>query len=313
MTATRRVEMPPRQDLLRTSAFELVRDDTGEAADGLTLDGYAAVFGRETIIDSWEGRFREKLSPGSMKKSFRETRPRIQFDHGHHPLIGSIPIGSPADGYPREDSHPELAPDGGAHIVARLADNWLVQPVRDAISSGAVNGMSFRFSVVQERWFEADGKQVKDEAKLLDLLRRTWMEDVPDEELLLRDLKEVRVPEMGPVVWPAYEATSVGVRSRQITLDRDQLRDPELRSFLARAVFLADIAETSDDAPEPTRDCESQAEDHVEPSGPVGPQATEDDSAGRHPSRMSKRRMEAELARFATIIDIHSRKVPSDG
>ncbi|HLU99144.1 MAG TPA: HK97 family phage prohead protease, partial [Thermobifida alba] len=90
-----RAEVPPREDVFREAPFALrAAADGGEAGDGLTLDGFAAVFNRETIIDSWEGRFREKISPGAMKKSFRENPPKIQFDHGRHPLIGSIPIAS---------------------------------------------------------------------------------------------------------------------------------------------------------------------------------------------------------------------------
>jgi phage head maturation protease len=276
-----RAEIPPRDDLLRMAPFAL-RADAGEEGDGRTLDGWAAVFNRETIIDSWEGRFRENLSPGSMKKSFRERPPRIQFDHGRHPLVGSIPIAQLQS--IREESDPEHAPDGGAHVVGRLHDNWLIQPVRDAISSGAIDGMSFRFTVVQERWVGPDGKQIRDQNELADALERTWYESVPDDELLLRDLREVKVAEVGPVVWPAYEATSVGVRSTVIDLGR--LGDPEQRKALARAVFLADAAErmTAEQSPQPTEAEQAPAGEHDEADGDE-PQATEDDTpAGEHPS-----------------------------
>jgi HK97 family phage prohead protease len=276
-----RAETPPRQDLLRMAPFAL-RAEGDADGDGLTLDGYAAVFNRESIIDSWEGKFREKISPGSMKKSFREKPPRIQFDHGRHPLVGSIPIASVQS--VREETDPELAPDGGAHVVGRLHDNWLVEPVRDAIRSESIDGMSFRFSVVRETWYDADGKQIRDEDTLHDLLRRTWFEDVPDDELLLRDLRELKVPELGPVVWPAYEETSVEVRSEVITIDMGHLDDPEQRKTLARAVFLADAAErmTADDAPQATE--ENSAGERDEPVESGEPQATEENSAGEHPS-----------------------------
>lgn len=279
-STAQRAETPPRDDLLRMAPFAL-RADAGDEGDGRTLDGWAAVFNRETIIDSWEGRFREKLSPGSMKKSFRERPPRIQFDHGRHPLVGSIPIAQLQS--IREESDPEYAPDGGAHVVGRLHDNWLIQPVRDAIESGAIDGMSFRFTVVQERWIGPDGKQIRDQNELAEALERTWFESVPDDELLLRDLREVKVAEVGPVVWPAYEATSVGVRSAVIDLGR--LDDPEQRKTLARAVFLADAAErmTADDSPQPTEDDEVPAGEHEPPADGDEPQPTEDDSpAGEH-------------------------------
>lgn len=324
MSASRtlqRAETPPREDLLRMAPFAL-RADADVEGDGRTLDGYAAVFNRETIIDSWEGKFREKLSPGSMKKSFRERPPRIQFDHGRHPLVGSIPIAVVRS--VAEDVHPTLAPEGGAHVIGRLHNNWLVEPVREAIESGSVDGMSFRFTVVQERWFDADGKQIRDEEVLRELLRRTWYEEVADEELLLRDLREVKVPELGPVVWPAYEATSVDVRST--TIDLGRLGDPDQRRNLARAVFLADAAErlTAGEEPQATED-EASAGEHEQPRAtddppPVGeheepaendePQATGDREvpAGEHAS-MSERRITAELARLNGRLDAATRYI----
>lgn len=205
-----RAAVPPREDVLRSTPFA-IRATDDDPADGLTLDGYAAVFKRKAKIDSWEGRFWEQIAPGSMRKSFREAPPKIQFDHGRHPLIGSIPIAELKS--IREDVDPDLAPDGGAHVIGRMSDNWLIQPVRDAIASKSVDGMSFRFTVVREEWADADGKVIRDEEQLRELLRRSWYEEVPDEELLTRTLKELRVPELGPVVFPAYAETSVGVRS----------------------------------------------------------------------------------------------------
>jgi len=242
-----RAERPPVADLCRQAPFALVREEADNSGDGLTLDGYGALFNAETVIDSWEGRFREQLAPGSMKKSFRELTPIVQFDHGHHPLIGSIPIGRMETGFPREESDPDLAPEGGAHVVARLHDNWLIQPVREAIASGAVDGMSFRFGVSREEWTRPDGSKIRDESELHAELMRTWREEVPDEELLLRTLKEVRVSEIGPVVWPAYEQTSVGMRSTSLVIDLGKIRtgDPSERNKLARAVLMADRAEES--------------------------------------------------------------------
>ncbi|TQN30607.1 phage head maturation protease [Haloactinospora alba] len=264
-TVERRAEVPPRDDVLRQAPFALRAADTrdDEPGDGLTLDGFAAVFNRESIIDSWEGRFREKISPGAMKKSFRENPPRVQFDHGRHPLIGSIPIASVER--IAEETDPDLAPEGGAHVVGRLHDNWLIEPVRDAIAAGAVDGMSFRFGVVRQRWFEASGKEIRDEETLREALMRTWMEDLPDDELILRDLKELRVPEVGPVVWPAYDDTSVGVRST--TIDLGRLDDPDTRRELARAVLLADAIEQ-----EPEQEEES----------PHATEPRDEDSAGEH-------------------------------
>lgn len=289
-----RAARPPRE-ATREAPFKLVRDagDAGEPNDGLTLDGYGAVFNRLTVIDSWEGRFREQIAPGSMKKSFRESPPKVQFDHGRHPLIGSIPIAALRS--ISEDSDPELAPDGGAHIVARIFDNWLMAPVRDAIEAQAVNGMSFRFEVVREAWEDADGKAIRDDKQLMQILDEAWFGDWEDDQLPIRTLKELRVPEMGPVVWPAYSDTSVGVRSKVIDLGR--LDDPEQRKLLARAVFMVDTAqsrsdeapaESGDDAPRSTG--ESPAGEHPSPTTNDAPRSTDALSAGEHPSKPHGRR-----------------------
>lgn len=185
----------------------------GEPGDGLTMDGYASVFNAPTIIDSWEGSFKEQFLSGSMTKSFRAQTPLIQFDHGRHPLIGSLPVAAFEPGYPVEDTDAERAPDGGAHVVARMHQSPIFAPVREVISTGTVNGMSIRFAPTSEKWYAPDGTQVKDPAEIEAALYRTWLEDVPDEELLRRDIVTAMVAEMGPVVWPAYTATSVGVRS----------------------------------------------------------------------------------------------------
>lgn len=273
-------ETPPSERLLRTSPFAL-RSGTGAddgSGDGLTLDGWASVFNQSTVIDSWEGKFKERVLPGSMKKTFRESPPRIQFDHGHHPMIGSIPIAKRT--LVEEGIDPELAPEGGAHVVARLFDNWLIQPVRDAIEEGEINGMSFRFSVIRERWEDQDGKIIRDRKALAEYMERTWWEDVPDEELWTRSLLEVRVPELGPVVWPAYTGTSVSVRS--VTLDLDQVtRDPSARRDLARFVFMADQAaarmsdpDDAEDAPLGTVEAQPPAVEHAA-APPATPPATD--------------------------------------
>lgn len=147
--------------------------------DGRTLTGYAAVFNSWTDIDSTEGRFREQVAPGAFARSLVERQPVIQFDHGRHPTIGSIPLGAFEE--LTEDRH-------GLHVRARLSDNWLIEPVRDAIRDGAITGMSFKFSVRLDKWqLGSDGVHE-------------------------RTLLDVDLYEAGPVVHAAYLTTTVGVQ-----------------------------------------------------------------------------------------------------
>jgi len=258
----------------RQSPFALRADDD-EELDGWTLDGYGAVFNRETVIDSWEGRFREVIANGSMKKSFRESPPIVQFDHGRHPLIGSWPIAELLS--VREDSDPERAPEGGAHLMARMFEHLFFEPLRMAIRAKAIKGMSFRFEVVREEWRTADGKLIRDDEQLFQALRETWDYSVPTEDLPVRTLKELRVSEMGPVVWPAYSDTSIGIRS----VDLDRLpHDREAQRAVIHKLFAASLAKRSEDNSEPNTQSQSE----------VAPQATRDadaSGAGEHPAELN--------------------------
>lgn len=211
------------RDLLRSAPFELQRAEEGEEGDGRTLSGYAALFGEQTEISSWEGEFTETIRRGAFKKTIREQTPVMQFDHGRHPLIGSIPIGSISD--LRED-------DQGLYVEGRITDNWLMQPVRDAIAEKTVNGMSFRFEVVREEWRDVNGKVVKPE----DVYELLWMPG--DRGPLQRELIELKCRELGPVVFPAYAGTSVSVRAEARSMADGLAHDDDMtrriRQSLAR-------------------------------------------------------------------------------
>lgn len=264
----------PVEDLRRNVAFEVTRAD--EDTDGLTLEGYAAMFNSPTLIDSmFEGRFEEKIKRGAFAKSIRDGRPVLQFDHGMHPLIGSIPIG--AIRQLKEDER-------GLFVRARLSNNWLIEPVRQAIADGAVSGMSFRFSVVREQWADLNS------------------------ETPTRTLTEVKVHELGPVVWPAYADTSVGVRSREVV---SALHDPEVRAEVARALVSeqtadelgtdeASLGEDSSAPPTGHPQRSTEEENDAPPlEGHPSPQET--------PSSMSDREFSARFRRVDTLVGLAER------
>ena len=181
-----------REKLSRSYEFRM--EPAGD--DGLTLEGYAAVFNDWTTINDRTGSFQEQVAPGAFKRSLGMRAPVIQFDHGQHPLIGSMPLGRITK--IEEDSR-------GLFVRARMHDNWLVEPVRDAIREQSIDGMSFRFSVLDEDWEVRDGVEH-------------------------RTITEAALYEVGPVVFPAYPSTSVSVRSRQVA---EALIDEEVRRELA--------------------------------------------------------------------------------
>ena len=195
-----------------TRAVEFRAESTG---DGFTLEGYAAVFDTPTRIDSWEGQFDEQIARGAFKRTLNARRPVLQFDHGHDARTGSVPIGA-IDAL-HEDER-------GLFVRARLFDNPVVEPIRQAIAGGAIDGMSFRFRVNDDHW-ERRADNVE-----------------------LRTIRELELYELGPVVFPAYDATSVGVRSMLAGLDRDSAE----RLLRAIADELDINPKTSEPAPQGT-------------------------------------------------------------
>lgn len=156
--------------------------EVDKRGDGLTLTGYAAVFNSPIMVRDIDGDFEEVVSRGAFARSIVERTPVLMFEHGRHPLIGPMPLGVIE----------RMAEDRtGLHVEARLSDNWLIQPVRDAVRDRAVKGMSFRFAVPEggDTWKARNGK--------------------PD----LRTIADVDLYELGPVVFPSYEPTTASIRS----------------------------------------------------------------------------------------------------
>ena len=171
----------PRDDLIRMVARPM---EFRAEPDGIgTLTGYAAVFNEDTTIDSWEGRFIERLASGSFAKTLKDRGDKVKvlFNHGFDPSVGDKPLGKPR--VMRED-------DKGLYVEVPLDDTSYNRDLVASLRSGSLDGMSFRFSVVREDWDES--------------------RDMP-----VRTLKEVKLYEFGPVTFPAYEATTAGVRARE--------------------------------------------------------------------------------------------------
>lgn len=196
-----------------------------EDGDGRTLEGYAAVFDSPTEIKSWEGRFEETVARGAFTKTISERMPVLQFDHGKDARTGSVPIGKFEE--LREDEH-------GLYVRARMFDNAAVEPIRQAIEGGAIDGMSFRFRVVNEDWHDNEGKPVRD-SDLANLLY-----DAGRRGPIKRTIREVQLFEAGPVVFPAYQNTSVGVRSLVLSLSDEER--VTLIEDLARAYCMKSLA-----------------------------------------------------------------------
>jgi HK97 family phage prohead protease len=168
----------PREDLIRMTPGPSLRQDE----DGALLVGYAAVFNEWTEIDSWEGKFLERIAPGAFRKTLQERGDKVKvlFNHGMDPSIGDKPLGRPR--VMKERTR-------GLYVEVPLDDTSYNSDIKALLRSGALDGMSFRMTVVAEEW------------------------NLPEDELPERTIKEIRLYEFGPVTFPAYEATEAGVRA----------------------------------------------------------------------------------------------------
>jgi HK97 family phage prohead protease len=202
------------------------------APDGLTLEGYAAVFGKPSLPLAFANvaggkRFREIIHPGAFTKTLAEL-PDVTLRYQHN--LTTLPLGRTRAGTLAlsEDDH-------GLAVQASLPDNEWGRPIRDAVARGDVSGMSFRFAKVIDKWTQdPDGTHV-------------------------RHLHEVRLgPEVSITDYPAYPDTSAAVRHLAAEVDADPddladafraLRDPDAKLSAEQHALLMSLINARVDVP----------------------------------------------------------------
>ena len=173
------------------------------------IEGYAAVF---DVLSEDLGGFRELIKPGAFTKTIRESDVRALFNPDVNLILGrSKPGGNkPATLTLEEDSH-------GLSIGIDPPDTQTGRDLLESIRRGDVDQMSFGFEKMKDRWLKEARQQI-------------------------RALLEVRLFDVSPVVFPAYQQTSVDVRTRKMIylrnrLDRD--RDTKVERLQERIAEMA--------------------------------------------------------------------------
>lgn len=169
-----------------------LRSEGGEMP---VMDGHFSVFdGWYEINSSFEGHFMERVAPGAFRKTFNDDagrknagdRIKVLLEHGHDPTVADKPLGVPR----------ALEEDGqGARYEVPLLDTSYVRDLVPALKAGAY-GSSFRFRVLHDEWEEAPERSDSNP------------DGIPE-----RTIKEVRVMEFGPTMYPANAGASAGIRS----------------------------------------------------------------------------------------------------
>lgn len=143
-----------------------------------TVEGYAAVFGEETVIGDY---FREVFEAGCFRDALKSDDVVFLINHEGLPLArtraGTLTL--------KEDKR-------GLHISAELdgADPD-VQRIVPKMKRGDLDKMSIAFVPKVQEWSEHEG------------------------ELPLRKITEARLYDVSVVTMPAYEGTEIGLRALQ--------------------------------------------------------------------------------------------------
>jgi HK97 family phage prohead protease len=202
-------ERPPQGNLVRALSGCEIRDaGDGDTGPG-TLTGYLATFNQWAEIRSQrEGHFLERLSPGAFQKTITEGRSRLKvtFNHGKDPQLGDKVLGIPS--VLEEDAH-------GVRYEVPLFDTSYNRDLAPGLRAGAY-GSSFRFDVIAD-----------------DFVKRPARSAYNPTGLPERTVREVRMPEFGPVTFPAYAGATAGMRSLTDSFTVDaHLQPREVDEFL---------------------------------------------------------------------------------
>jgi len=165
------------------------------------IEGYASVF------DSWSETlggdilpFREKVCKGAFTESIANDDIRALYNHDPNYVLGRNKAGTL-----------ELTEDErGLYVKIKPPKAQWAKDLMCSIKRGDVDAMSFGFAVILDKWYAAEGADV-------------------------RELIKVKLYDVSPVTFPAYPATECDVRSiydtrkKQLDLDAANTAESEAK------------------------------------------------------------------------------------
>lgn len=172
------------------------------------LTGYAVRWNSLSVsMDEGSGEFRERVLPGAFTESLQTTDVWAFGFHDEKIVLGRRSVGTLK----------AVEDEAGLRVLIYPPDSPNGVNVSVAVSRGDLSSMSFGFCVDEERYLDEGGERIR--------------------EIVKATLHEVSI-----VVWPAYESTSIKVRSYRIEEPKPSKRHDK-KTLLARqrhAEFLID-------------------------------------------------------------------------
>ena len=164
----------------RTVEHRAARGLTYRAARVKTSSRIGVVSGYAAIFDKWSedlGGFRERIRRGAFASAMRTSDVRCLVNHDANLLLGRTKSGTLRL---KEDQ-------AGLHFTVDLPDTQIARDVATSIERGDIDGCSFAFTVKTDQWTDNDGQ---DEREIIEI---------------------GQLFDVGPVVYPAYPDTTVGL------------------------------------------------------------------------------------------------------
>ena len=150
------------------------REDSGDV-----ITGYAAVYNSDSLD---LGYFTEVIRPGAFRRAVADQQDvRALLDHDSGKIIGRTKAGNLS-----------LSEDyNGLRVTLTPTDTEDGRTALEWVRSGVVDGFSFGFETVSDKWGTKDGRAY-------------------------RELLDVNLFEISLVAFPAYPATTAAVRSEDL-------------------------------------------------------------------------------------------------
>lgn len=171
------------------------RDDGSQKIVGLAAVYYDGT--PRTEYELWEG-VRERIKRGAFAALLKEgTDTRALFNHEADNVLGRTTT----------NTLKLKSTVRGLEYEIRPPDTQVARDLLKLLERGDITGSSFSFLIGEEVWKDEDGGEVREIKKISKLF------------------------DVGPVTFPAYEATDAGLRSVQTAHDKAAHEDARRRQF----------------------------------------------------------------------------------
>lgn len=182
----------------QTRSFQTSLHTRADDGDGLTIEGYFAVFDKPTEL--WEG-FHEVIERGAFTESLRDDDVVALYDHNTANVLGRVSAGTLEL---RED---EKGLWGSIRVNEHDTD---AMNLYQRVKRGDISECSFGFSPTSETWENRD-----------------------DGSTLVR-VEKVRLYEVSLVAIPAYDGTGVEARRKQAEENSKRVLDKRKKELKER-------------------------------------------------------------------------------